>query len=99
MTISAEFVELMESEGQTSGGEVTTDTEGLDGWIQQAQNAGARTDLDVSFNEVKNSDGSLSYILQASGQGLDTLNEVMFQSQASIEEAVIDGQRRITIRP
>lgn len=96
MTLSAEFVEMMESSGEGTG-DISTETEGLDEWLQQAQSASDRADLNVSFNEVKNDDGSLSYILQASGQGLETLNEVMFQGEADIQEAVIDGQKRITI--
>jgi len=97
MTLSADFVQMMESSDQPGGSELTTETEGLDEWVQQAQSAANRGDLNVSFDEVKNDDGSLSYILQASGQSLETLNEVMFQGQANIEEAVIDGQKRITI--
>ena len=58
MTLSAEFVELMESEGQ-AGGELTTDTESLDEWIQQAQNAGARNDLKVSFYQALPSSGGV----------------------------------------
>jgi len=95
ITLSEDFVQLMESEGGSS--ELTTDTEGLDEWLDQAQDAAAQDNLNVSFNEVRGDDGSLSYILQADGQQLDTLNQVLFQGQAEISVNEVDGQRQITI--
>ena len=97
ITISPEFVELMESEG-TDGGELTTETEGLDEWLQQAQGAAADQSLNVTFDEVTEEDGSLTYVIQADGSQYDTLNEIFFQGEADISVAEVDGQRQITIR-
>jgi hypothetical protein len=94
ITLSPDFVELMESEGE----DLSSDTEGLDEWLQEAQSAGGNANVNASFNEVKGEDGSLSYVLQADGSEYDALNQVLFQGEADISVADVNGQRQVTIR-
>ena len=108
MQLSAEFVEMMEQSNTSStqsiegGGTFTTetsiDTEGLDEWLANAQNVSNSDDLNVSFDEVKGDDGSQSFILQASGQRYETMNQVFFNGEADISVEVVNGQRQVTIR-
>ena len=98
ITLSSEFVELMESEGTDVGGELTTETQDLDEWVQQAQGAAADNSLNVTFNEVTGEDGSLTYVMEAEGSQYEALNQVLFQGEADISVADVDGQRQITIR-
>ena len=98
MQLSAEFVEMMEqgntsSTQSTEGGgtftsETSIDTEGLDEWLANAQNVSDSDDLNVSFDEVKGADGSQSFILQASGQRYETMNQVFFNGEADISVEV-----------
>lgn len=97
ITLSSDFVELME-EGEGGTSEFSTETEELDELLQQAQNAAADETLNVTFDEVQGDDGSLSYVIQANGSRYETLNEVLFQGEADISVAEVDGQRQITIR-
>jgi hypothetical protein len=98
ITLSSDFVELMESEGADLSSELSPDSEGLDQWLQQAQSATDSENVNVSFNEVKGNDGSLSYVFQADGSQYAFLNEVLFQGQAEISVAEVNGQRHVTIR-
>jgi len=97
ITLSSDFVELME-EGEGGTSEFSTETEELDELLEQAQNAAADETLNVTFDEVQGDDGSLSYVIQANGSRYETLNEVLFQGEADISVAEVDGQRQITIR-
>jgi len=98
ITLSSDFVELMESEGADLSSELSPESEGLDQWLQQAQSATDRENVNVSFNEVKGDDGSLSYVFQADGSQYALLNELLFQGQAEISVAEVNGQRHVTIR-
>lgn len=97
ITLSSEFVDLMESEGTDDGG-LTTETEDLDQWRQQAQDAAADENLQVTFNETTGEDGSVTYVVQADGSQYDALNEILFQGEAEISVADVDGKRQITLR-
>ncbi|HMQ53027.1 MAG TPA: hypothetical protein PKE64_27115 [Anaerolineae bacterium] len=94
MQFAPEFVEMMEQgDSQTS-----TDTAELEEMLAHAQSAADRSDLNVTFDEVKGEDGSLNYLLQAEGQTLQSLNEVFFEGKADISVTEVNGQRQITIR-
>jgi hypothetical protein len=106
--LSAEFAEMM-AQGNTSTTETTEDgatlttettveTEGLDEWLENAQNVANREDLEVAFEEVAGEDGSQSYVLTANGRRFEVMNEVFFDGEADISIDVVDGQRQITIR-
>jgi hypothetical protein len=98
ITLTSDFVALMESEGSDLSSELGTETEGLDEWLQQAQSATNSENVNVSFDQVEGDDGSLSYVLQADGSQYAVLNEVLFQGQADISVAEVNGQRQVTIR-
>lgn len=98
ITLAPEFVELMESEGNEAGADLSATTEEIDQWVEQAQSAAGSEKLNVTFNEVEGDDGSLSYVLQADGDGYEALNQMLFQGEADISVAEVDGQRRVTIR-
>jgi hypothetical protein len=105
--ISKDFVQLME-QGNTSptqtteGGTITSqfsaDTQGLDEWKARVQELDQREDLNVTFEEEKAEDGSLSYIVEGDGQQYAGLNEVFFEGKADISVADVNGQRQVTIR-
>jgi len=97
ITLSPELVKLRASEG-TDSGQLPISTEGLDKWLQHAQDMAADESLNVTFNEVSEEDGSLTYVLQADGSQYETLNEVFFQGKADISVAEVEGQRQVTIR-
>jgi hypothetical protein len=73
------------------------ETEDLEEWIDQAQAAAQDESLNVTFNEIEAENGARSYILEASGQRLETMNEVLFEGEADISMEEVDGQQRITI--
>ncbi|MCB0191232.1 MAG: hypothetical protein KDJ65_04740 [Anaerolineae bacterium] len=78
--------------------ETSMDTEGLDDFIQQAEAAADRDDLNVTFEQIEGEDGSLNYLMQADGQNLETLNETFFEGEADISVNEVNGRREITIR-
>ena len=108
MQLSPEFVEMME-QGDTSttettegGGTIATetsvDTEGFDEWLENAQNLSDSDDFEVTFNEISGDDGSQGFMLQATGQRYEAMNQIFFNGQADISTEMIDGQRQVTIR-
>jgi hypothetical protein len=106
--LSAEFAEMMAEgntsttetteEGATLTTETTIETEGLDEWLENAQNAANQEELDVSFEQIAGEDGSQSYVLTAGGRQFEAMNEIFFEGEADISVEVVDGQRQITIR-
>ena len=97
LQLSAEFTQMME-EADSGGNDMELDSQEVDDWLAQAQKAAGREDLTVDFQESKGEDGSQSYVLSASGQGLNTLNEVFFEGKADISTATVNGQKQITIK-
>jgi hypothetical protein len=95
-----QMIEEMEESAAESGGEFSSDMnmESLDEWVAQAEEAGGREDLNVTFNQEVGDDGSQTYIVQAEGQQYETLNEIFFEGEADISVEVVDGQRQVTIR-
>jgi hypothetical protein len=91
--LAPEMVTMMEQSSE----DTSVDTADIDDWLSNAEQAGGRSDIQVSFNEVKGEDGSQSYVLSASGTGYQTLNEVFFEGSATISKEVINGQKQITI--
>jgi hypothetical protein len=106
--LSPEFVEMMEqgdtstTETTESGGTITTetsvDTEGFDEWLENAQNLSDSDDFEVTFDEISGDDGSQGFMLQATGQRYEAMNQIFFSGQADISTEMVDGQRQITIR-
>gem|GEM_PF-2038245 len=106
--LSPEFEEMME-QGDTSttetiegGGTVTTETsfdaEGFDEWLENAQNLSDSDDFEVTFNEITGDDGSQGFILQATGQRYEAMNQIFFNGEADITAETVNGQRQVTIR-
>jgi hypothetical protein len=91
--IAPEMVAMMEESGEDS----TVDTADIDEWLSNAEQAGIRDDIQVSFNEVKGEDGSQSYVLSASGTGYQSLNEIFFEGTANITTETVNGQKQVTI--
>jgi hypothetical protein len=90
--IAPEMVAMMEESGEDS----TVDTADIDEWLSNAEQAGIRDDIQVSFNEVKGEDGSQSYVLSASGTGYQSLNEIFFEGTANITTETVNGQKQVT---
>lgn len=99
LQLSAEFVQMME-QAEKDGGQTSMqmDSQEVDQWLAQAQQAAGRSDISVDFQEIKGEDGSLSYVLSGSGQGLEALNQIFFNGEADISSTTVNGQRQITIK-
>ncbi|GAB4452450.1 MAG: hypothetical protein Kow0031_34880 [Anaerolineae bacterium] len=99
LQLSAEFAQMIEQADQ-SGGETSMEmnSQEIEQWLAQAQQAAGRSDISVDFQEIKGDDGSRSYVLSGSGQGLEALNQIFFNGEADIATTEVNGQRQITIK-
>ena len=104
MQISAEFSEMMnQGDSQTTSEDGVTvtqsfETDGFDDWLQQAQEASEYSDANVVFDQTEGEDGSQNFILRAEGDGLESMNQVLFGGSATISSEMVGEQRHITIR-
>lgn len=94
--ISSDFIQMMEQAKNDPN--VTAETQGLDEWLTQAQNAAQLSGTSVDFKEIDGDDGSKTYVLQASGQGYEQLNQIFFEGKADISVSSVNGQRQVTIQ-
>lgn len=89
--------EIEQAFGEELGGE-EIDTSDLEDWTERAQRLDERSDIQATFSEGQNPDGTYYQTLEAQGNSLDTLNEIFFENRADITTEMVGGEQQITIR-
>lgn len=69
--------------------------EGEEEFIQQYLPDLQGTGVEISWESQTNEFGDLTYFVQISGKGLDTLKSSLFDEETHLESVEIDGKRRI----
>lgn len=69
----------------------------INAWSDNSEVVSNNPNANVSVEQQSNDDGTETYVMRGSGQGLDLANELFFEGEAELISSMVDGQTQISL--